>query len=701
MIQAWSPAPREGESSPERLVKACSEVAAWVVSLLGGFGLLSWAIRSTSFIVPNTALGFLLAGISLLLIARPRTTGLLRMAARLCAITVFIIGALTLVEYGLKSDFGIDRLLFEEHLARFYPVVPGRPALLTAACFILGGAALLLLELQRPKFWLWMEVLTATSMMIALLALIGYICKVPLFYGWNSLFPGVTMSLPTVFGVITLGLGILCRRPAGGLMTLVTSRTASGSIARRLLLAPVFIPLVTGWVLLVAREKGFYNPEFAGWLLSFTNIFVFTLIIWWNAQLLHKAEKVREQAEGNVRMLNAQLEERVAQRTAELYQASKTLQASEARLRQIIDLVPVYIFAKNRDGLFLLANRAIAQAFGLRPNEVEGKTQFELGTKREEAENYVQADREVIDSGQLKLIPQETFTSPEGVVHVLQTTKIPFAASGTGDPAVLGISVDITDLTNAQTQVRKLNQELEQRVRDRTADLETVNKELEAFSYSVSHDLRGPLRHIDGFVDLLRQDPDSRLSENAHRFLSLISNAAKQMGKLVDDLLHFSRTGRSEVRRTTIRMNDLVEEVVRELAPECENRVIKWHISPLPEAEADPALIKQVWANLLSNAVKYTRDRAEAEITVGSRRNGAAETEFYVKDNGAGFDMQYAGKLFGVFQRLHHAEEFEGTGIGLANVRRIVQRHGGRTWANGTVGVGASVYFTLPDPIDP
>jgi light-regulated signal transduction histidine kinase (bacteriophytochrome) len=272
------------------------------------------------------------------------------------------------------------------------------------------------------------------------------------------------------------------------------------------------------------------------------------------------------------------------------------------------------------------------------------------------------------------------------------------------------------ELTETNREVLLLTVELDKRVEARTAELcatqeelkmknsellrqtarlEAANNELEAFSYSVSHDLRAPLRHIQGYVDALQEEYAAVLGGAGRLYLEKVLDSITRMAKLINDLLAFSRMARAEMQQTRFSMGELVGETLQEMREDLQGRNIEWEIQPLPAIKGDQALLKQVWINLLSNAVKYTRPRDPAKIQIRCAEK-AGEWEFCVRDNGVGFDMRYAGKLFGVFQRLHRADEFEGTGIGLVNVRQIIKRHGGRTWAESKVDEGTAIYFTLP-----
>jgi PAS domain S-box-containing protein len=339
------------------------------------------------------------------------------------------------------------------------------------------------------------------------------------------------------------------------------------------------------------------------------------------------------------------------------------------------------------DFTYLYVNPAAARQGRRRPGELEGQTMLEAYPGIQDTPLFATLQRCMRE--RVPAAIENLFTFPDGSTAWFELRI---------DPVPEGLciqSVDIQQRKHAEASLRALNERLEAQVAERTAELRALNAELEAFSYSVSHDLRAPLRHVSGFAQLLGRHAAAGLDEKGRDYVAKIVDAARRMGRLIDDLLALSRTGRAPVEKRPVSLAALVEEAWRELAGETEGRAVVFAVDALPEVEADPALLRLVLVNLLSNALKYSRGREPARISVTARREGS-EIVVGVRDNGVGFDMQFADKLFGVFQRLHSSTEFEGTGIGLANVRQIIRRHGGRTWAEAAPGEGASFFFSLP-----
>ncbi len=370
----------------------------------------------------------------------------------------------------------------------------------------------------------------------------------------------------------------------------------------------------------------------------------------------------------------------------------KHAEEARARLAEIVKSSDDAIISKTPDGVITSWNHGAEKIFGYSAEEAIGKPmQMLIPPERADEEPEILAR---IRRGESVDHFETVRVRKDGKLIDISATISPLKD---GNGKIIGaskIARDITERKQAEEKIRRLNLELEQRVAERTAQLEAANKELESFSYSVSHDLRAPLRAMNGFAGIVLEECGPQLNEEGRQYLGRIRDAGQRMGELVDDLLAFSRLSRQTMSRQVVDSAKLVQAVLDESVSERAGQQIKVQVGKLPACHGDPVLLKQVWANLISNAFKYTRGRKPAVVKIGCdhKKN---EDIYFVRDNGAGFDMRYAHKLFAVFQRLHSAEEFEGTGVGLAIVQRIVHRHGGRVWAEAEPDKGATFYFTL------
>ena len=394
------------------------------------------------------------------------------------------------------------------------------------------------------------------------------------------------------------------------------------------------------------------------------------------ASLLTWFSAVRHRAEQQLLQSRDELQREVVKRTE---------QAS------LLNLTHDSIFVRDMDFIITYWNLGAQELYGWTPEDAVGKHSHQL------LQTVFPAPLEDVDAELLRTGRWEgelKRTTAQGATVVVAVRYALRRDEQARPVAVLETSNDITQRKRREEEIQRLNQELAKR----SMELEAINKELESFAYSVSHDLRAPLRHMAGYTELLQKKASSVLDQKSTHYIMMMLESAKRMGNLIDDLLAFSRIGRAETRKTLINLTQLVREALTEVRQDTGERNIVWKIGALPDFYGDRSMLRLVLVNLIANAVKFTRPRPQAEIEIGCADENRDELVVFIKDNGVGFDMKYVGKLFGVFQRLHQSDAFEGTGIGLATVQRIIHRHGGKVWAEGAVGRGATFYFSAPRP---
>jgi PAS domain S-box-containing protein len=771
---------------------------------LGCIVLVGWSLDLPSFksVLPgfvsmkaNTAAGFLLSGASLLLLVRyPAARNPLRVSRALAAL-VILLGVLTLGEYLLGTDLGLDQLLFQEPAGTVGTLSPGRMAPITAINFALMGAALVLGGLQVPGAH-WLSLLVALG---GLLPLLGYLYGAPGLFGIGHY---TQMALHTAVAFVFLGLGGGLLNPEAGPCRLLGSASPAGNLLRRVVPVLLTLPLVLGYIWVLGERRGYFEGPLGAVLAMLILALGLLGLLWWSALALDRIDTLRRQAElrlresaqeiratlyglgdgvlasdpegrvlhmnpvaehltgwtepeaigrpledvfriihedtqepvenpamrvlregrivglanhtlliardgtrraiadsgapvfdeqGNIARVVLVFRDQTAERTAQ-----RALRSSEGKHRRLHESMRDAYVLVDMDGRIQEHNRLYQEMLGYSEEELQPLTYLDLTPPEWHAMETRIVQEQILSRGYSEVY-EKSYRRKDGSTFPVEL-RTNLLTGEFGEPlGMWAIVRDISERKRAEEEIRLLNEELEQRVAARTVALEAANRELEAFAYSVSHDLRAPLRHTDGFLSMLARHLGDRLDEKGAHYLRVAQLATLRMGQLVEGLLSFSRLGRTELRVATIDAMHLVASVLEEFKDECGDRTLHWRVGALPALHGDPTLLRLVLQNLVGNALKFTRNQPTTVIEIQAIEGLTGETGLCIRDNGVGFDPAYTHKLFGVFQRLHREEEFEGTGIGLANVHRIISRHGGRVWAESQLGQGAAFFFVLPD----
>jgi PAS domain S-box-containing protein len=602
---------------------------------------------------PATAILFILTGVSLLCLYPNPNSRVGRIDGYILSGTVASIAIIRLLDSAFDFSIHIDLLPFAEKQEQ--EVASGfsnRMALHTAICFLLINAALPMLHHKTPRGRMPAQYLALIVGFISLLSILGCLYQVPTFYMKMAYIP---MAIHTAFGFLFLALSILFSNPHQGIMKELTSSLSGSQMARFLIPAAIVVPLCLGYIKLVGHWHSVYSSEFGVALLILSIIIIFVILIWYIAVTLNKKDFLRLDTETQLKISLIQLRE-----SEEKFQ--KAFSASLAGMT----------ITRLSDSKYVEVNEGFIQLTGYSKEELIGRSSTDLGLVID-VKNREKILQKIKSEGNAKQFEMTIRNKTGAILEVLSSVE---TIEFNGNKHAINIIFDITDRKQAEMQ------------------LEAVNKELEAFSYSISHDLRAPLRAINGFSKMLEEDYNQLFDEEGKELLETIQYNTKKMGDLIDSLLAFSRLGRKTIAKTDLDMNGLVSSVIQDIERSLDHKA-EIKIGVLYPTKGDSTLIKQVFTNLVSNAIKYSSKKEISLIEINSELRDD-EVLYIVKDNGEGFDMAYSNKLFGVFQRLHRESEFEGTGVGLAIVQRIVNKHEGKVWAEGELGKGATFSFTLP-----
>ncbi len=614
-----------------------------------GFDPLMAPLNNIVAMNPVSAICFILSSFSLLLLTKKPANRRRLFTGYLLAAAVLLVAAIKLLSFLSPVDIGIDTIFFTRKL--IHPVnqhVPAYMALFTTIAFILTAMALLIVRVETQKKRMPAQLIAILIGLTGLLSLLGYLYQEKGFQGSPHFTP---MALLTAVCFILLSVALLFSSADKALMRQFTSVFAGSVTARFLVPAAIIIPAILGLARLYGNRAGWYSQDFGVAVFSVLVTGVLLVFIWYNTIMLNRRDIAKKIAELEL--------EKGIERNA--YLASLLANTNDA------------VFSMDNSFVIKSWNKAAELLYGYTAEEAIGKATVDLiKTKINDSERAsIRQSLQQIGASKLEVI---NYTKNGEILDLLISTT----AMKSQDGEKLGFVSICHDISER----KKLEEELKK-----------TNAELEAFTYSVSHDLRAPLRGIIGFTAILEEEYSSKLDDEAMRITGVIKNNALRMGNLIDDLLNFSRLGKHEIIRNKVDMKDIVKQVINEQNTK-NNHPVAWQVHELPVVEADVNMIRQVWINLIDNAVKYSRNNEQPFVEIGCIEK-EGEQVFFIKDNGVGFDQQYSNKLFKVFQRLHSAQEFEGTGVGLALVEKIIARHSGKIWAEAEINKGATFYFTV------